>query len=114
MPILRHEHESHRSSFVPLAEWAATRLGSDAECARRSGWMDDDRYARYALIRPDTGDDCGRKLRGREFDLPAPLRTMAARFPEVAEHLDQPPLLRAAVRRAEAHDRQGTLEGVTQ
>lgn len=114
MPILRHEHESHRSSFVPLAEWAATRLGSDAECLWRYGWTDDDRYVRYALIRPDTGDDYGLKCLDREFDLPAPLRTMAAKLPEVAEHLDQPPLLRAAGRRAEAHDRRGALEGVTQ
>lgn len=109
---LRHEQESHRSSFVPLAEWTATRLGNDAECAWRSGWTDDDSYSSYALIRSDAGDDCGLKLRDREFDQPAPLRTMAARFPEGAEHLDQPPLLRAAVRRAEAHDRQGALEGL--
>ena len=114
MPILRHEHESHRSSFVPLAEWAATRLGNAAECLWHYGWTDDDRYFSYALTRPDTGDDCGLQLLAREFDLPAPLRTMAARLPEFAEHLDQPPRLRAAVRRAEVHDRRGTLEDVTQ
>ena len=39
---------------------------------------------------------------------------MAAKLPEVAEHLDEPSRLRAAVLRAEAHDRRGTLEGVTQ
>ena len=114
MPILRPEHEYHQSSFVPLAEWAATRLGNAAECLWPYGWTDDDRYSGYALIRPATGDSYGLKLLAREFDLPAPLRTMAAKLPEVAEHSDQPPLRRAAVRRAEAHDRRGTLEGVTQ
>ena len=110
--MVRHEHESHRSSFVPLAEWAATRLGNDAECLWHYGWTGDDRYFSYALIRPATGDGYGLKLLAREFDLPAPLRTMAAKLPEVAEHSNQPPLRRVAVRRAEAHDRQGTLEGV--
>lgn len=114
MRMVRHEHESHRSSFVPLAEWAATRLGNDAEWVWSYGWTDDDRYARYALIRPDTGDGYGLNRLAREFDLPAPLRMIPAKLPEVAEDLDQPPLLREAVRRAEAHDRQGTLEGVTQ
>ena len=56
---------------MPLAERTATRLGNHAECVWRCGWTDDDRYSRYALIRPGTGDDRGLKLRAREFDLPA-------------------------------------------